>query len=103
MSDEPKRPKETDPVVVPARRRREGEADGTPRWVGLALVIGLAMVAAAIAGVVLVGMQDNAVYAKPVDELVKQKTKFAGRPVRAEGMLVHGTLTKRETPCEYRF
>jgi cytochrome c-type biogenesis protein CcmE len=105
MSDEEKpSPKETDPVVVPARRRRDGsEGEQGSRWVGLALVIGLAMVAAAIAGVVLVGMQDNAVYAKPVDELVKQKSKFAGRPVRAEGNLVHGSLTKREQPCEYRF
>jgi cytochrome c-type biogenesis protein CcmE len=61
------------------------------------------MLAAAIAGVVLTGMKDNAIYSKPVDELVAQKARFAGRPVRAEGNLVHGTLTRRETPCEYRF
>src|SRR5208282_2444325 len=29
--------------------------------------------------------------------------KFLGRPVRAEGNLVHGTLVKRDSPCEYRF
>ena len=48
-------------------------------------------------------MQDNAIYSKPVDQLLAQKAKFAGRPVRAEGNLIHGSLMKREQPCEYRF
>jgi cytochrome c-type biogenesis protein CcmE len=67
------------------------------------IVVPLVMAGAAVLGLVLAGMKDNAIYSKPVDELVAQKAKFAGRPVRAEGNLVHGTLTKRETPCEYRF
>ena len=74
-----------------------------PKRSGLVIVVPLVMLAAAIAGVVLTGMKDNAIYSKPVDELVAQKARFAGRPVRAEGNLVHGTLTRRETPCEYRF
>jgi cytochrome c-type biogenesis protein CcmE len=61
------------------------------------------MVAAGIAGLVLTGMQDNAIYSKPVDQLLAEKAKFVGRPVRAEGLLTHGSLTKRERPCEYRF
>jgi cytochrome c-type biogenesis protein CcmE len=61
------------------------------------------MGAAAVATFVLTGMQDKAIYSKPVDELLAQKDKFAGRPVRAEGNLVHGTLEKRDQPCEYRF
>ena len=73
------------------------------RWVGPAIASGLAMVAAAIAALVLTGMQDNAIYSKPVDQLLAQKAKFAGRPVRAEGNLVHGSLMKRDEPCEYRF
>ena len=80
------------------------EARGTTRrWVGPAVASGLAMVAAAIAALVLTGMQDNAIYSKPVDQLLAQKAKFAGRPVRAEGNLIHGSLVKREQPCEYRF
>jgi cytochrome c-type biogenesis protein CcmE len=70
---------------------------------GLYVVVPLVMIAAAIAGLVLTGMKDNAIYSKSVDELVAQKAKFLGRPVRAEGNLVHGTLAKRDTPCEYRF
>jgi cytochrome c-type biogenesis protein CcmE len=69
----------------------------------LIIVIPLVMAAGAIAGLVLTGMKDNAIYSKPVDELVAQRARFAGRPVRAEGNLVHGTLVKRDTPCEYRF
>ena len=54
--------------------------------------------AAAIVALVLIGMQDKGVYSKPVDELVAQKAKFVGKPVRAEGLLVHGSLVKRESP-----
>ncbi|HEY6462841.1 MAG TPA: cytochrome c maturation protein CcmE [Polyangiaceae bacterium] len=90
--------------AVPTRRRRGSDANEERRgWVGIAIAVGLAMGAAAIAAVVLTGMQDKAIYSKPVDELLAQKVKFLGRPVRAEGNLVHGTLEKRDSPCEYKF
>ena len=73
------------------------------RWTGPLVAVGLASGAAAVATLVLTGMQDKAIYSKPVDELLAQKDKFAGRPVRAEGNLVHGTLVKRDQPCEFRF
>lgn len=73
------------------------------RWTRAAVAVGLAMGAAALSTLVLTGMQDKAIYSKPVDELLAQKAKFVGRPVRAEGLLVHGSLTKRDQPCEYRF
>lgn len=96
----------SDPALeVPARRRRgEGEEEGEDgARKRLLLLIPLVMAAAAIVVLVLVGMQDKGVYSKPVDDLVAQKAKFLGKPVRAEGNLVHGTLVKRDTPCEYRF
>jgi cytochrome c-type biogenesis protein CcmE len=84
--------------------RRDPAADGgAPRWKGAAIAVGLAMGAGAIATLVLTGMQDNAIYSRPVDALLAEKAKFVGRPVRAEGNLVHGSLTKRDIPCEYRF
>ena len=85
------------------RGRGDDGGDGRKRWVGPAVASGLAMVAAAIAGLVLTGMQDNAIYSKPVDQLLAAKAKFVGRPVRAEGNLAHGSLVKRDQPCEYRF
>lgn len=88
----------------PSRRHRdELDAPSGRRWVGPAVAVGLAMGAAAIAGLVLTTMQSNAIYSKPVDELLAGKAKFMGRPMRAEGNLVHGSLEKREQPCEYRF
>lgn len=87
-----------------SRHRRPSDEDSErKRWVGAAVAISLAAGAAAIAALVLLGMQDKAIYSKPVDELLAQKAKFVGRPVRAEGNLVHMTLVKRDSPCEYRF
>ncbi|MGH7437566.1 MAG: cytochrome c maturation protein CcmE [Polyangiaceae bacterium] len=91
------------PEEDPSTSGEAGAASTGPRWVGPAIAVGLAMGAAAIAALVLGGMQDNAIYSKPVDALLAQKAKFLHRPVRAEGNLVHGSLTKRELPCEYRF
>ena len=92
-------------VEVPAQRRRRGEEEedeGSSRR-RLLLVVPLVAAAAAIVALVLVGMQDKGIYSKPVDELVQQKSKFIGKPVRAEGNLVHGSLVKKDDPCEYRF
>jgi cytochrome c-type biogenesis protein CcmE len=102
-SDPPSRDTPSNAVVaVPRPEKRGSRAAATGRS-GLYIVVPLVMLGAAISGLVLTGMKDNAIYSKPVDELVAQKSRFAGRQVRAEGNLVHGTLTKRESPCEYRF
>ncbi|MFO0734386.1 MAG: cytochrome c maturation protein CcmE [Labilithrix sp.] len=91
-------------VEVPVRRRRgeDEEEEGAARK-RLLLVIPLVTAAAAIVGLVLLGMQDKGIYSKPVDELVASKGKYQGKAVRAEGNLVHGSLVKKESPCEYRF
>jgi cytochrome c-type biogenesis protein CcmE len=87
-----------------AERRHEGvEGPAARRWLGPVVAVALTMAAASIAVLVLTGMQSNAIYSKPVDQLLGEKAKFVGRPVRAEGNLVHGSLEKRDQPCEYRF
>ena len=91
-------------LEIRSRRRRDGEeedADGARKR--LLLLVPLVMSAAAIVALVLVGMQDKGMYSKPVDILVAEKAKFVNKPVRAEGNLVHGSLMKRDSPCEYRF
>jgi cytochrome c-type biogenesis protein CcmE len=108
MQEAPPSPQQPGSDAPSPRRRRDAEPSdvsgvGGRRWVGPAVAVGLAMGAAAIAALVLGGMQDNAIYSKPVDALLAQKSRFLHRPVRAEGNLVHGTLAKRELPCEYRF
>ena len=57
-----------------------GDGQEPRNWKGAAIAVGLAMGAAAIAGLVLTGMQSKAIYSKPVDELLGQKAKFMGRP-----------------------
>lgn len=91
-------------LEVPARRRdRDEDDDPDASRKRLLLLVPLVMAAAAIVALVLVGMQDKGVYSKDVDVLLAEKAKFVGKPVRVEGLLVHGSLVKRETPCEYRF
>jgi cytochrome c-type biogenesis protein CcmE len=103
MADEPT-PRDLLADASPMRRRHhDDEGSERKRWMGAAIAVALAMGSAAIAGIVLYGMQDKAIYSKPVDELLVHKAKFIGHPVRAEGNLVHGTLVKRDQPCEYRF
>ncbi|MGD0676995.1 MAG: cytochrome c maturation protein CcmE [Polyangiaceae bacterium] len=107
MTDEHHAPASLEGHVTdtPVPRRRRGAFEETPRnrWTGPLVAVGLAMGSVSIAALVLTGMQDKAIYSKPVDQLLSQKAKFVGRPVRAEGVLVHGSLEKRDQPCEYRF
>jgi cytochrome c-type biogenesis protein CcmE len=97
-------PPDDDGLEVPVRKRRRAEtAEVQASRRGLLILIPLVMVGAAVVFFVLEGMKDQAIYSKPVDELVANRARFAGRQVMAEGMLVHGTIVKRESPCEYRF
>jgi cytochrome c-type biogenesis protein CcmE len=70
---------------------------------GLWLLIVLVVVGASVAGVVLMGVKEAAVYALTVDKLVERSGELTGRKVRVEGLLVPATLVKRDSPCEYRF
>ena len=115
MSDDPKEDSEASDaerasdsaLEVPARPRRGGggpdDEDADASRKRLLLLVPLVMAAAAIVALVLVGMQDKGTYSKDVDVLMAEKAKFIGKPVRVEGLLVHGSLVKREQPCEYRF
>lgn len=91
-------------LEVPARRRRAAEEeDPQASRKRLLLVLPLVMAGAAITALVLLGMQDKGLYSKPVDQLLGEKARFVGRAVIADGQLVHGSIEKRDKPCEYRF
>jgi cytochrome c-type biogenesis protein CcmE len=94
---------EVPPVNVSRRRERDNEDDPEAARKRLLLLVPLVMAAAAIVALVLVGMQDKGVYSKDVDVLMAEKAKIVGKPVRVEGLLVHGSLVKHESPCEYLF
>jgi cytochrome c-type biogenesis protein CcmE len=90
---------------VPRRRSASavaGNEEGTRRR-GVIIAAGSVGIAGLLAALFLLGMKDNAIYSKPVDDLLAHRQQFMGRPVRVDGNLVHGSLMKRESPCEYKF
>jgi cytochrome c-type biogenesis protein CcmE len=66
-------------------------------------VVGLVAAGAGIVGLVFTMFKQGGMYSKPVDALAAQRSALVGKPVRAEGTLVRGSLTKRDDGCEYRF
>jgi cytochrome c-type biogenesis protein CcmE len=46
---------------------------------------------------------DAAIYSVGVDKLMKEQDRYGKRNIKVTGMLVKGSLLKREQPCEYRF
>jgi cytochrome c-type biogenesis protein CcmE len=78
---------------------------GTPKKPNrnLGLLIALLVMGGGILTLVFTSFDQAAVYSKTVDQLVAQKDKLAGRNVNVNGVLVKGTLKKRDDPCEFRF
>ncbi len=65
------------------------------------LVLGLLVVCGGI--LVFVFNLEDAEYAKTVAQLMQDKSALEEKKLRVQGVLVHGTLKKRDEPCEYRF
>src|SRR2546426_544064 len=86
-----------DVVALPPRKTQ-----GKPKnsWTTVAALIGATV---AISVLVMMNFKDSTVYAKGIDQLVAEKSKWVGRNVRAEGTLVRGTLKFQEKPCLYEF
>jgi len=89
-----------EPVPPVAQLARESSPRGKR---GIGLLIGLFVMGGAILILVFTSFQNSAVYSKGVDDLLRDKDKFADRAARVEGTLVKGTLVRRDQPCEYRF
>jgi cytochrome c-type biogenesis protein CcmE len=67
------------------------------------LLVVLLVMAGGIVALVMTSFKDAAVYSKNVDQVLAEGRSLGGRQLRVEGNLVHGSLTRREQPCEYRF
>jgi cytochrome c-type biogenesis protein CcmE len=83
-----------EPHPLPAARRPRKE---------LGLLLGLLVVAGAILALVMTSFDGAAIYSKTVDQALMEKDSLSGRNLNLQGVLVKGSITKRDDPCEYRF
>ncbi len=79
-----------------------GDEDGSSKR-NIGLLLGLLVLGGGILSFVLGGTSDTMVYAKDVDTVLATWSDLGERNLRVQGVLVHGTLQKRDEPCEYRF
>ena len=84
---------EARPVVADAQERKRS-------WGLLAALLALG---GGVLALVFNGGQEAVVYSYQVDEVKAQAADLGERQLRVQGLLVSGTLTKRDNPCEYRF
>jgi cytochrome c-type biogenesis protein CcmE len=78
----------------PAPKKKKGN---------LGLLIGLLVMVAGVLTLVFNSGKNAAIYSLGVDQLVKDTARYNQRNIRVKGMLVKGTLARRDEPCEYRF
>lgn len=81
------------PVVADAEEQKRS-------W---GLLAGLIAVGAGVLLFVFNSGEDAVVYSYQVDELKAQAGDLGDRQVRVQGILVPGTLVRRDEPCEHRF
>ncbi len=88
------------PAVAPAL----GPERPAPKKKGnLGLLIGLLVMVAGVLVLVFTSFKGAAIYSLDVDKLVQNAASYNQRTIRVKGMLVKGTLARRDEPCEYRF
>jgi cytochrome c-type biogenesis protein CcmE len=92
-ADEPDARPVVAPVAPPRRRNLKN----------VGFLLALLVMMSGILALVLATAPDAAVYSKGVDELLAEKDKLGNRNLRVTGMLVKGSLRRRDDPCEYRF
>ncbi len=69
----------------------------------LGVLLGLLAIGGGILSFVLGQDGDQLTYAKDVATVVGNQAELGSRNLKVQGVLVPGSLTKREEPCEYRF
>jgi cytochrome c-type biogenesis protein CcmE len=67
------------------------------------LLVGLLVLGGGVLAFVFNSGEDSVVYSYQVDQIKAQAGEIGDRQVRVQGMLVSGTLTRRDEPCEYNF
>jgi cytochrome c-type biogenesis protein CcmE len=83
---------EARPVVADAQERK-----------GWGLLAVLLVLAGGVLTLVFSGGEEAVVYSYKVEEVKAKGAELCERQLRVQGMLVAGSLVKRDNPCEYRF
>ncbi len=105
------------PYAAPVGSGPSGESGQSPIYRsnarrGWILLGGLLVLAGGILALVFSSVEGNAIYSRGVDVLVaehaaastpKERARLQTRQTRVEGVLVKGSLSHRQDPCEYRF
>lgn len=73
------------------------------RKLALQLLASIAAVGGVIAALALSGTDGAMIYYKTVDELLAERERFEGRPIRVNGLLVEGSVRGRPGTDQYRF
>jgi cytochrome c-type biogenesis protein CcmE len=69
----------------------------------LGLLLALLAMGGGILTLVFTSFENAVVYTRHADEVVRDRAKLEGRSLRVDGILVKGSLKRRDQPCEYRF
>jgi cytochrome c-type biogenesis protein CcmE len=93
--------KEAEAVAVAAPVAPAVQSQQKRRNVGL--LIGLLAVGSGMLMLVMTSFDGSGSWSRDVDKFVSEKERMAGRNVKITGLLVKGSLRKRDQPCEYRF
>jgi cytochrome c-type biogenesis protein CcmE len=83
---------EAGPVVSDAQERK-----------GWGLLAALLVLAGGVLALVFSGGEEAVAYSYKVEEVQAQAADLGERQLRVQGMLVAGSLVRRDSPCEYRF
>jgi cytochrome c-type biogenesis protein CcmE len=102
-----------------ARAVEEAEAEGVPavaqpsgetppqepraRKGNWGLLAALLVIVGGVLTLVFTSFEGSAIYSVGVEQLMKEKDRYGSRNLRVQGILVKGTLLRRDEPCEYKF
>jgi cytochrome c-type biogenesis protein CcmE len=78
-------------------------AEGEEHKRSWGLLVGLLALGAGVLAFVFNSGEDAVVYSYQVDQIKAQAADLGERQVRVQGILVPGTLVRRDEPCEHRF
>ena len=73
------------------------------RKLAVQILASVLVVGGGLSYLVLSGAEDSMVYYKTVDELLAERGRFEGKPIRVNGLLAEGSVRSRPGTDQFRF